>query len=154
MTVPQTTPPAPRPRRRVQGPPGVQCPSCHKLASLDEPEIEDQSFDVGDDEVTATVSIIRNSGCCGDEIKRADLDASMPFDHECSKADDPEAEQGFDDAEGELEPYITGGGRYKASYVGASGTVTVKCLACDEIVEVSFDPGILEIRAGDMDVSV
>lgn len=157
-----------RPGRRVQGPPGVQCPSCRKLAGLEEPEVEDSGIDVSDTEATITVTLVRNSTCCGDEIKRADLEATIDLSgqHECPNADivgrtvyingsQEEIVEGFEgETEPELEPYISGGGRYAASYVGATGSFTVTCLACGEEVEMEIPEGELQIRAGDMDVSV
>ena len=153
-----------RPQRR--GPPGVQCPGCNKLAGLEDPEVESLEANVDDDSVTISVHIVRNSSCCGDEIKSADLEGTTTVGHDCPNADiigrtvyvdgnQHEIEGGFeDDVEGELEGYTSGGGRYKKMMVGASGTLTATCKSCGENIEFNVDEGVLEIAAGDMDISV
>ena len=148
---------------------GVQCPSCNKLAGLDEPELEDSGVEVDGTTATITATVIRNSACCGDEIKRAELEGQVEIEHDCANEDiigrtvydhhngsTFEIEEGFDgdNAEPSLETYVSGGGRYAKSYVGVEGSFTVKCKACGEDVETYVPDKLMEIAAGDMDVSV
>jgi hypothetical protein len=127
----------------------VQCPSCYKLAGLDEPEIENSSISIDGATVSVEVSIVRNAACCGGEIKRADLYEDFEIDHECEKVASGEEEADFAYDEPDFEPYITGGGRYAKSFVGASTSLTATCQVCEEQIEVPLD---LNIAAGDMDV--
>ncbi len=89
----------------------ARCPSCNKFAALTEPELEDDSpdpTDNGDGSGTLDVSIVRNSECCGDEMKRADLsleyDASEAVrEHWQDAHPDAEDVEGYGEATVEVE---------------------------------------------------
>jgi hypothetical protein len=144
-----------------------KCPGCNKFASLEEPEVEDSGFEwdgqwpVG--AITVSATLIRNSTCCGEEIRRGELEGTVDIEHECPNDDivgrevyNPDSDetftvdQGFTDPEGELDSaYVSGEGR-KAD-VGATGQVTVKCRACGEEIELPIEEGIVEMGALDME---
>lgn len=50
-----------------------RCPGCNKMASLEmaDPEVE---LEIADTTVKATIRIVRNSECCGEEMKEATLE--------------------------------------------------------------------------------
>jgi hypothetical protein len=75
-------------KRRVQGPPGVPCPLCNKLAgALNEGEVEDYQVEVSGDQELATVSVtgtlFLSTACCGEQFKSYSLEAEVTIDHEC-----------------------------------------------------------------------
>lgn len=87
MTDTPTTP-AKRPTRRVQGPPGVRCPSCNKIAgAADEGEVENYQPEVEGDAEQVTVSVTAElyltTACCGDQFKMYALEGDYQIDHEC-----------------------------------------------------------------------
>lgn len=105
----------------------MKCPSCNKFCGLEmqDPEVNGVDFDASDlDSITLTaeVRIIRNSECCGDEVKEynfsaeADLDADLIEKMKAVKLANPDVE--FEATEGEAEIVEEGGGRYKKSYFG------------------------------------
>lgn len=111
----------------------MKCPSCNKFAALEmqEPEVNELSFDSESRMVTADVRILRNSECCGDEMKEYTFNVEEEVGQEIADKmdailkDDPEAE--FDVEEGSVEILEEGGGRYRKSYFGftLSANITV-----------------------------
>lgn len=105
----------------------MKCPSCNKFAGLDfqDPEIQSEQFE-DDGSGSASVRIVRNAACCGDEMKEATLeyeDIQMP--EELLKKHKKKACELS--AEFSVDPIEEGGGRYAKSYFGATLTITVTC---------------------------
>lgn len=108
-----------------------QCPSCSKLCGLEmqEPEVNEVSLDEESQSVTVDVRIVRNSACCGDEMKEAtfNTDTDLPNDivakMEAIKKANPDAE--FEAQEAGVTELEEGGSRYKKSYFGFSLTVAI-----------------------------
>ena len=112
------------------------CPSCNRFCTLElqEPEVNEitLNFDNEDPDsatVTYDVRIVRNSECCGDEMKEASFseDAEVPDEiivkMKEKLAVDAEAE--FEVNEGSPETIEEGGHRYKKSYYGFTLPVQV-----------------------------
>ncbi len=97
---------------------------------MQEPEVDDVSFDLDGRMVTADVRIVRNSECCGDEMKEHSFNTEQELPDELDKKidailkDDPEAE--FEAEESGVDQLEEGGGRYKKSYYGYTLTVAIK----------------------------
>jgi len=91
---------------------------------MQDPEVNDLSLDDEADpkSVTAEVRIVRNSACCGDEMKEYTFNTEEALPDEMVakiakiKAADPEAT--FEVEEGSIEILEEGGHRYKKSYYG------------------------------------
>jgi hypothetical protein len=89
---------------------------------MQDPEVNDVSYDEENQSVSVEVRIVRNSACCGDEMKEStfNTDADVPDEivakMEAVKKEHPDAE--FDASEGSCEPTEEGGHRYKKSYFG------------------------------------
>lgn len=116
------------------------CPSCNKLCSLEmqEPEIQDElTVEVEADEenssftftVSGSIRIVRNSECCGMEMKEATFDIS----HETTLTTDEVPATIVTNKDYELtveedgiDQIEEGGGRYKKSFFGASVNFIVK----------------------------
>lgn len=114
-----------------------QCPSCNKLPALAmvEPEAE---VEIEGTTVRATVRIVRNSECCGEEMKEASFEPSEEIDPELLKdhfdpktgeplTEDCELELDADDAE--ATERSEGIGRGRKSFYGFELHWTVSC-AC------------------------
>jgi len=111
----------------------MKCPSCSKFASLEmqDPEVNNLSLegDGVDREISFEVRIVRNSECCGDEMKEYTFsDNADPSDEISDKiaeilSKDPEAE--FDVEEDSVSQVEEGGGRYKKSYYGFTLSVKI-----------------------------
>lgn len=138
-----------------------RCPGCNKFATLDEPEVEDSGFEADGTTIHVTATLVRNSVCCGDEIRRIELEADVEVAHECPNADilgrevfSPDAgesfeiTEGFTDPEGELEAYVEDG---RKAQVGATGTITTRCTACGEECSIDLDQGTLAALASEME---
>jgi len=106
-----------------------QCPSCSKLCSLEmqDPEVNDVSYDEENQSVSVEVRILRNSACCGDEMKDytfntdQELPDTLVARMAAIKKEHPDAE--FDAQEGGVDVLEEGGSRYKKSYYGYTLTV-------------------------------
>ena len=119
----------------------MRCPNCNKFTALEFQEPELESFDgkaeldsaSGDLKVTASmrVRIARNTECCSDEAKTADLeaDADVVIDRaeieEFVEQNDEGEWQWRDGVEAKVdndepEQVEEGGGRYAKSFFGAS----------------------------------
>lgn len=133
----------------------AKCPGCNKFASLEEPELEDSDTTVDGSTVTVTASVFRNSTCCGDEVKRADLEGDFEVDHDCPVHAVPEeADNEFElTIDPEWTPYVSGGARFQRAYVGVTGQIAVKCVACEELITIDVPEGIIAIASGDMEES-
>lgn len=115
------------------------CPSCNKFCSLEMQEPESNDIDLSDNredaddeiEITYSIRIVRNSECCGDEIKEANFDGSISVKVEGHYGDDHTLSLNEDS----LESDETGGGRYKKSYYGFTAEVSIEC-SCGEDVAV------------------
>ncbi len=96
---------------------------------MQEPEVNDLSLDIESRAVTADVRIVRNSECCGDEMKEYSFNTEAELDEETSaKIDailkaDPEAE--IEVEEGSVDTLEEGGGRYAKSYYGFTLTASI-----------------------------
>jgi hypothetical protein len=112
----------------------MKCPSCNKFCGLEmqEPEVNNVEFDAADlDSITLSVEvrILRNSECCGDEIKEytfntdADLDDELVEKMKALRATDPDVD--FEASEGQVEALEESGGRYSKSYFGFNMTVEI-----------------------------
>lgn len=112
----------------------MKCPSCNKFAALEmqEPEVNDLSLNADDlDSVTADyeVRIVRNSECCGDEMKESVFSESAEVPDEIVakmktiREKNPDA--AFDIEEAGVETVEEGGGRYQKSYFGFTLTAKV-----------------------------
>jgi len=125
----------------------MRCPTCNKFVSYDEPEIEidEGTINEGNEEnkftATASVRIVLKCAECGEELKEANEDVEIEFEHECKKSD-------FDFEDLELNE-ITGEGfsrvetkdqhgkpikhaRYMKTYYGAELTLEASCGLCGE----------------------
>jgi hypothetical protein len=113
----------------------MKCPSCSKFAALEmqDPEVNDVTLNADDlDSVTVTydVRILRNSECCGDEMKEytfaedADVPAEIVEKMKAIRATEPDAD--FEAEDAGTEQVDEGGHRYKKSYFGFSMTVEIK----------------------------
>lgn len=107
------------------------CPSCNKFAGLEmqDPEVNDVSIYGDADGVSVEVRIVRNSSCCGDEMKEytftteADIPAEIMEKIAAIRAKDDSAEiTAQDDG---CEMLEEGGHRYKKSYYGYTMQVGV-----------------------------
>jgi hypothetical protein len=116
---------------------------------MQDPEVNDLSFDLDNRSITFDVRIVRNSECCGDECKEYTFNGDVELTNEIDgKIDEilktnPEAD--FDVEEQSADQLEEGGGRYKKSYYGFTlvagikhgdtllGTVTIedKCAASE-----------------------
>lgn len=100
----------------------AQCPSCNKFSALEMQDAEVNSVDLNDRTVEAEVRIVRNSECCGDEMKEytfnseAEIDGDLATKMNAIEEADPEAE--FEPIEATCETIEEGGGRYAKSYYG------------------------------------
>jgi hypothetical protein len=112
----------------------MKCPSCNKFCGLEmqDPENQNIEFDAADlDSITLSVEvrILRNSECCGDEIKEytfntdAEIDDDLVEKMKAIRATDPDVE--FEANEGQLEALEESGGRYKKSFYGFNMTVEI-----------------------------
>ena len=108
-----------------------QCPSCYKLCGLEmqDPEVNEVSLDDESQTVTYDVRIVRNSACCGDEMKEATFqgDVEIPSDllakMDAIKKKHPDVE--FEAQDAGVTELEEGGSRYKKSYFGFSLTVAI-----------------------------
>ena len=66
----------------------MRCPDCNKFVAYDEaePEIDDDSPEVGDGNISFNVRIVNNCADCGTELKEASFDPEVSFDEEIIKA--------------------------------------------------------------------
>lgn len=144
---------------------GNRCSSCNKFTTLEFQEPEEESFeedlqlakDTGEvnGSVSATVRIVRNSECCGEEMKEATLEMSeeVTIGHDALEDHLAEKEGGGWAWKGGCEPTVDhedpeqveeGGGRYAKSYFGASIAyrVTCGCGKGDELHEGTLEDKI------------
>lgn len=125
-----------------------RCTSCGKMAALEfqDPEIDDFDGSVERPEkgetaytvsASCTVRLVRNTECCGEELKTADLEITTDDETfeiaEGTHTDDKCKEDFTVEVDGDPEQVEEGGGRYKKSYFGASFEVVVTC-GCGETV--------------------
>ena len=91
------------------------CPSCNKFCGLEmqEPEIQSMEISANEDSapvrvltISGEVRIVRNSECCGDEIK----EASFCFDEEFEIEGHTGEGHEFEIDDGDIEPIEEGGG--------------------------------------------
>lgn len=66
----------------------MRCPDCNKFVAYDEqdPEIDDESPDAGDGNLTVSVRIVNACADCGTELKEASFDPEFEFDENLIKA--------------------------------------------------------------------
>lgn len=104
----------------------MKCPSCNKFAGLEsqDPEV-DEEFDAESGQVTASARLVRNSSCCGDEMKEASFEFEEAMPEEIVQAHQGEGHEL--EADFSSEAIEEGGGRYAKSYFGVQIDVTVRC---------------------------
>jgi len=96
---------------------------------MQDPEVNDITLDAESNQVTADVRIVRNSACCGDEMKEysfnteADIPEDLVAKMDAVRKDDPEAE--FEVTESACDQLEEGGSRYAKSYYGYTLTVAI-----------------------------
>jgi hypothetical protein len=96
---------------------------------MQEPEVNSVELNADNNSVTYDVRIVRNSECCGDEMKEANFsdEATIPEDivakMDAIREKDDDAE--FDVEEGGVETLEECGGRYAKSYYGFTLTVSI-----------------------------
>jgi hypothetical protein len=99
---------------------------------MQDPEVNDVSLDEENESVSVEVRILRNSACCGDEMKDytfntdAELGADLVAKMAAIKKEHPDAE--FDVLEGSCEQLEEGGHRYKKSYYGFTLTLEINAI--------------------------
>lgn len=127
----------------------ARCPDCNKFVSYDLPHTveEKQGPEVDGENVTASVRLVLNCGECYTELKEANLDLEAEVKHECSVLDPEDEETGPDyelvdddnlSNEWEATDRTEGKGRGQRTFYGASLTTKVKCVHCEEEVEVEL----------------
>jgi hypothetical protein len=104
---------------------------------LQEPEMQQMDVSCNDDTeqvriltVTGEVRIVRNSECCGDEIK----EANFSFDEDVEIEGHTGEGHDFSIDEGDLNPLEEGGSRYQKSYYGVEWCPDITC-SCGEPVK-------------------
>jgi hypothetical protein len=133
----------------------MNCPSCNKFASLEmqDPEVNDLTLDVDSYMVSAEVRIVRNSACCGDEMKESTFNTETELPEEIvAKIEAIQKREDYDESNFEVEPDVLseleeGGHRYKKSYYGYTLTVLIK-YGDDELGKVELTD---KIEASGMD---
>lgn len=65
----------------------AKCPGCNLFCSYDDPQVEINGEDVADNEVQLSVRIVLVSACCGDEVKDAEIETTIPIEHQCDVSD-------------------------------------------------------------------
>jgi hypothetical protein len=110
------------------------CPSCNKFAGLElqDPEVNSVEFDAENKSVAVDVRIVRNSSCCGDEMKEYtfNTDAELPAEiakkmDELALANPDGSSDDFEAEEDGCDQLEEGGGRYAKSYYGYTLNVKV-----------------------------
>ena len=118
------------------------CSSEQKLAGYDEHTTEIESEDVSTDTVDLTVLIERPCSGCSSTAATGYVEISIPIEHEC-QAEPPEGEDDTDpeyELEGSFDAEPTDRsdpGRCGRRYLGASVSGQVRCLVCDEVIDVT-----------------
>lgn len=118
-----------------------RCLSCNKFAALETQEPEESQLDVeGEAEnlntetgvastsfrITGDIRVVRNSECCGDEMKEANFEVDVEGEIEHKEGCDPfEYELEVEMENGEATE--TGGARYAKNMVGFACDFEVKC---------------------------
>jgi len=125
----------------------MRCPNCNKFVSYDEPEVEidESAISEGDEEnkftATASVRIVLKCADCGEELKEANEDVEIEFEHECKEKDFYFGELELNEITGEgfsrVETKDRHGKpikstRYMKTYYGAELTLEVFCGLCGE----------------------
>lgn len=136
----------------------ARCNDCNKFVSYGEPEIEVMDEHAEENALTANVRIALTCAECSGELKEADLDLSVEFEHECEEPKEGEQyeveaweaisseRRQTTDAKGKLIKNY----RYQKSFYGADITFTVRCLWCDEVI--IFDGAVEEQASGFMEI--
>ena len=117
------------------------CPSCNKFASLNFEDPELESLDINDGVVSMHVTITRSSECCSETVKTASLEAEQDLSDELKE----HLEEGHELSVEEqgVDPIEKGGGRYQASFFGATVSYTVHC-TCQKSEDEPLHSGTLE----------
>lgn len=114
---------------------GKQCPDCNKLAGLETQDPEDVELEIEGSEVQARFRVVRNSACCGTEMKEANFEPEMDLADKHAavlKAHDGEGhELSIEETGVELIERSEGRGRGTRSFYGATVSFDVTC-SCQE----------------------
>ena len=134
----------------------MRCPDCNKFVSYDEPQCENQSVELDDNTVRATVTVQLNCQDCGTTLKDCEIESEVEFEHECK----PDAEQSPDFIEGEEQFEIENEGdpqgtsrmvdkdrngkpiksaRYMKTMYGFEMESEIKCRKCGEVFSVNSE---------------
>lgn len=120
----------------------MKCPGCNKMASYEDPEVEDSQTEVEEGgNVQVTGRVILRSACCSEELKEWQFELEGSVNHKHAEGEDePEFEVDCDDAE--VSDYYSGKPGTPARYqkhmykVTASPKVTCSCGGFEETLEL------------------
>ena len=116
-----------------------RCQSCNQFCSIEAeaPEIDSEDVD-NDGEVTLSVRVPYNSGCCGDEVASGDYElcGDVGFEHAKEDCEGPvslevvssEATDRYQETDRHGKPIKSF--RYKRHYYGVEATIKVTCEGC------------------------
>ncbi len=137
----------------------ARCQSCGKLCSL-ETEDPDAELEIAGTVVQATVHLVRNSACCGDEVKSADFEPEEEIDPVVFAGHlDKETLEPLEGHELEVEvdsveatERCEGKGRGTRTFYGFSASYEVRC-SCQKVGDDPLHTGTIsdEIQASHME---
>lgn len=124
----------------------MRCPNCEKFVSYDEPEVEIEEGEISEAgenkfKADAQVRIVLKCAECGEELKEANEDIEIEFEHKCTESDFAVEELSLNDVSGEgysrVETSDKRGKkiknpRYMKTYYGAEVTFDIGCGLCGE----------------------
>jgi hypothetical protein len=132
----------------------AQCPGCNKFASLDtqDPEVQSISIDKNGT-ISGEVRIVRNSSCCGYEMKEANFSFEIEPTSEIADHIEAHEQEGTEyilsveedgaeltenmssgvDKKGKPIPY-----RFRKTFIGFAATFMVNC-NCDKAFTISVE---------------
>jgi hypothetical protein len=124
----------------------MRCPSCNKFAALEVQEPEVDTLEISDNDpeegeterqaiVNYNVRLLRNSECCGDEMKEAWLEGEINLTIAGHTGEDCELSVDEENCEATEE----GGGRYAKCYHGFELEARVSCFCGGDILITACD---------------
>lgn len=142
----------------------MRCPDCNKFVSFDEPQVEIQSVDVSDSELTVSARVSLNCADCGTELKEATIDEVVDLDHTCNDPAKPDT--GYEDGDDQFTAEESGAegtsrqetkdrngkqiksSRYMKTFYGFQADIDCHCCKCGADFSVSVEG---EEQAGSFD---
>lgn len=128
----------------------MRCPDCNKFVSM-EPGDPEAELHLDDGQVIGTVRIVMNCAECNTELKESNFDIELDVPEEILKAHSGEGhELDLDESDFENIDKSEGKGRYRKTYYGAHGDISL-CCSCrpgDQIVNLEFND---YVQASNMD---